>query len=675
MLTRPTIRFMLMAAAASVMLAGGLRAADDDTPKTGAAAPEAAAEATAAEEAAPAGEANPNRITRSGLTIDFQAGPVLGSNEETRDLMEADYGVIKFSITDAASGEPVRGLSPGAWIDLAETSDGKRSQELACKDRIGLYLKGSTGTIPLVDLNSYFIMVMNEDATISVVDPNVMIAGIGNMFYTQVILPRPGGDWVQTKDQTRLFVTMPRADALAVVDTEAFRLIDQVKTGAEPVRVALQNDERYVWVANNAKGKMGGVTVIDAHTYEVVKDIETGQGHHEIAFTGDDRYALVTNRSDGTVSVIDVGKLEKVKDIRVGQVTMSIGYSSLGKSFYVADGATGKIAVIDGESLEITTRIDAKPGLGPMTVSRDGRWVLVTNASADLLHVVDTSSNKVAHDLPVKGKPYQVSVTRAFAYVRALENERISLIELAKLEQPGTPPIVQVPIGAKKPAEASSISIADSIVEAAGEAGVIAVSPAEDTLSFYMEGMNAPMGTFKSHGHKPRAVIVTDRALNETEPGVYSAKTQIPTAGRYDVALVIDSPPILNCFSFEAKVNPAMKREFKPLGVEYEIEDRTVPADADFTMRFRLTDPETESPQTGLEDVRVLFYRAPGTDRTEVAAREVGDGLYEAVLPIRKAGAYYVYIESRSKNSPYGELPYLTLRAVAKPAGTGQTGG
>ena len=99
---------------------------------------------------------------------------------------------------------------------------------------------------------------LNEDATISVVDPNVLIAGVGDMFFSQIILPRPGADWAQSTNQKRVFVSMPRADRLGVVDTETFQLISQVKTGPEPVRVALQPDQRYVWTGYNAKGEEGG---------------------------------------------------------------------------------------------------------------------------------------------------------------------------------------------------------------------------------------------------------------------------------------------------------------------------------------------------------------------------------------------------------------------------------
>jgi hypothetical protein len=43
-----------------------------------------------------------------------------------------------------------------------------------------------------------------------------------------------------------------------------------------------------------------------------------------------------------------------------------------------------------------------------------------------------------------------------------------------------------------------------------------------------MEGMNAPMGNYKTYGHQARAVTVVDRSLKEVEPGVYAGKVRIP---------------------------------------------------------------------------------------------------------------------------------------------------
>ena len=61
-----------------------------------------------------------------------------------------------------------------------------------------------------------------------------------------------------------------------MIDTESFKLISQVQTGSEPVRVAIQPDQRYVWVGNNAKGDEGGVTVVDTESLEVAAELKTG---------------------------------------------------------------------------------------------------------------------------------------------------------------------------------------------------------------------------------------------------------------------------------------------------------------------------------------------------------------------------------------------------------------
>ena len=115
----------------------------------------------------------------------------------------------------------------------------------------------------MIDLNSYFILVMNRDNTIAVIDPITGVKGITKL-YAQVYLKQPGADWAKSDDQRRLFVTMPRADAVAVVDTDTFKVVRNVDAGKNPVRIARQPDGKYLWVGNNADtDSESGVTVID----------------------------------------------------------------------------------------------------------------------------------------------------------------------------------------------------------------------------------------------------------------------------------------------------------------------------------------------------------------------------------------------------------------------------
>ena len=162
------------------------------------------------------------------------------------------------------------------------------------------------------------------------------------------------------EDEKRMFVSMPVADAVAVLDLERFTVTNNLRAGDNPQRVVLQHDQKYLWVGNDSrKPNASGVTVIDSADLETVAFIATGAGHHEIAFSEGDRLAFVSNRDGGTVTVIDVQKLEKVADIATGEKPISIAFSSLGQALYVADGKDGSIAVIDPKSMAIRARIQA----------------------------------------------------------------------------------------------------------------------------------------------------------------------------------------------------------------------------------------------------------------------------------------------------------------------------
>jgi YVTN family beta-propeller protein len=604
-------------------------------------------------------------ITRQGISIEFTATPAAGRSMSGEEIFAADYVDMAFRVTDANSGRPLKGQFPGAWMDMSKSWEGDQSLDSSCKERVGSYLSGALGIRPLIDLNSYFILVMNRDNTITVIDPITGVKGITKL-YAQINLKQPAADWAKTGDEKWLFVTIPRADTVAVVDTDTFKVTRNIDAGKKPMRIALQPDGRYLWVGNNAEeASESGVTVIDIDKLAVAEFIPTGKGHHEIVFSEDSRTAFVSNRVDGSVSVIDINRLKKIKDIDTGPLPISLDFSSLSKSLYVADSNKGEISVIDGRSFKKVAGISAKPGLGPLRFSQDGRWAVAVNSKEDVAYVIDPATNTIAHTIAVGKQPYQVAFSRSFAYVRSLDTERVSMIDLSELGKPGTVPVVTFGAGAKAPAKAKDISIADAIVEAPGEAAVMVVSPADLTVYYYMEGMNAPMGNFRNYGHMPRAVQVVDRSMQEREPGVYASTVRIPEAGTYEVAFLLDSPSVLHCFEVSARPNPLLEPKGPPVIVEYLNEQRWVKVGEAVRLRFRLTDRRTDKPRTDLKDVLVAYFAAPGGRRTQVAASHTGDGVYEANLPLAKSGAYYVYVASASAKVKFGDLNFMTLVASA----------
>jgi len=620
-----------------------------------------AADAPKAQGPATEGSA-PNRYVREGIVIEFSVAAA--QDAKSRELMEGQFADLRFKLTDEASGQPLRGNSPGAWLDIGSHIQGQPGAEVkSCRDKVALYMRGIVGLRPMLDLNSYYVAVLNRDASISIIDPLVSLARATSTL-ARIQIARPGADWVKSADGKRIYVSMPFAGQVAVIDADNFTVASNIDAGRSPTRVYLQPDGRYLWVGNDAKvSDVSGVTVIDTHTLKPVKRLLTGTGHHEIAVSEDNRVAFVTNRDAGTVSLIDVRELKILRQVKLGGVPISVGYSTLSGAAYVADGKEGRLTVLAGRDFEPLKRIALKPGVGPLRFTPDGRYAFIVNTSEDLVHVIDTSSNELLHDIPVSGQPFQVAFTRAFAYVRSLSDERVAMINLLSVGRGNKPTVQFFAAGSTPPKAGGELPLADTLAPAIGDAAVMVVNPADNTVYYYMEGMNAPMGSYQSYGASARAVTVIDRSLKETEPGVYTSKVRIPVAGRYDVAFLLESPRLVNCFSLEAKEDPLLAAQRKRIVVEYLVKSREVPLGKTVPVRFKVM-TEGGEPQAGLRDLRVLSFLVPGQHRNETLAREVEPGVYEATLAIPEHGAYSVRVASKQLNKDFKDLATLTLHTA-----------
>src|SRR6185503_13877373 len=540
------------------------------------------------------------------------------------ELMEAREALVRFKINDKATKTPLSGVKPSVW--LSQRGENETDQQ-ACREKVQSFLQGSLRSRPDVDLNTYYLLALNDEANISVIDP---LLGFGSSkLLTLVMLKSPGKDWVQKSSDEKLFVSMPLVNQIAVVDTSTWKVVTNIDTGMKPTRVRLQPDERYLWVGNDA----GGVTVIDTTTLKVVGQIATGNGHHELAFSGDNRFAFVTNEQDGTLSVIDIQKLAKVKDLKVGAPATSVAFSKLANALYLVNGADGSITVVDTRSQQIATRIQAKPGIKNLRFAPGSRWGFVPNTKENVVYVVDASTNRIAQTITVDKGPDQVTFTDTFAYVRSLGSTEVNMIRLSTLT--GQPDIAKFPGGQTAPEEASVESSADVMVPAPEGSSVLVANPADGIIYYYSEGMAAPMGSFQNYRRRPRAVMVVDRSLREVTTGVYTTTTKLPKSGVYDVAFLLDSPRITHCFTAEAKPNPEVPREKKvAVRIEYLNKDKQLRVGEDYKLRFKLVDTTTSRPKSDVSDMRVLTMLSSGAWQKRDFAKSVGEGVYELDIKV-----------------------------------------
>ena len=112
-------------------------------------------------------------------------------------------------------------------------------------------------------------------------------------------------------------------------------------------------------------------------------------------------------------------------------------------------------------------------------------------------------------------EPYQLTFTKAYAYVRGLASPKVTMINLSSLGE-GRSPIVQgFEAGPAAPRQAGDLPLAQGLSVSRDDNSVFVVNPVDNTTYFYAEGMNAPMSGYNNRGHQARAAIVIDRSLRE----------------------------------------------------------------------------------------------------------------------------------------------------------------
>ncbi|BCR04427.1 hypothetical protein DESUT3_14960 [Desulfuromonas versatilis] len=613
----------------------------------------------------PQGETSSDEFIHKGVRVEFSIEPDEEARRESRTVREAEIAEIKFRITDAKSGAPISPLEPAVWVNLVKERQ-KDEEKLSCKDQIGLYLQGMLGFQADIDLNKFYMLVLNDDKSISVVDPILGVNGITQL-YALITLKGRGEDWTTSENQKYLFVTMPEIGQVAKIDLETFKVVATLQAGSNTVRIALQPDGRYIWVGNNgADREKSGVTVINANDFSVAGFIPTGAGHHEIAFSNDSLFAYVTNSEESTLSVIDTQALKKTKDLKVGERPVALYFSELSRSAYVAAEADGSLTIVDGSTQEIRETLPLDPGLIALRFAPGDRWGFIANSLTNKVYILDASSQSVAHSLEIGNKPHQVVFTESFAYVRSLGTAELTLIPLKQLTRETLPGLQTIPIGTLPPGQYPLTSVADAIVPTGEYYTVLAVNPADRLVYYYMEGMNAAMGSFPTYGRVPRAVRVVDRSMQEKQRGVYSAKLRIPKEGKYDVAFLIDSPWVYNCFAFTAEPNPNLSRPKvdEPPRLEVLSNQLNFPVGRDFNLRFALKRRSGDLPLTGIPDVSLLVTRPPGNWQSRLQAKPLEDGTYEANIRADRPGVYSVYFAVPSLNFDYRQLPYIFLTAT-----------
>jgi YVTN family beta-propeller protein len=601
------------------------------------------------------------RVEQGGLVLEAGVSRVGSADQPDVPLRSGDSVTVRFQVTDQ-SGRAISGAFPNAWMVLRGTGTALAANpDGHCRLVLHRLQISSLPDQAEVDLNSFVVLALNEDATISVIDPRSGFGG--TRLLGLVALDGVGEDWVQLADQERLAVTVPQADTIDIVDMRAWNgPVRRLDVGARPRRIALQPDRSFFWADTvDPAGGTAHVVAVNADTLAVVGRVPVGEGPHDLAFSDDSRFLFVANAGAGTVSVVDVAALAPAAEIATGPRPVSLAYSELARAVYVADAEDGSVTVIDARSHTIRSRIAGPPGIVQVAFAPGGRYAFIVNKRAGTVTIIDSAVDRAVHTIDSVQAPDQVRFTSTMAFVRQTTTATVMMLPLDQLAaEPGKLPVLGFPGGSNSPASQEWPSSAASIESVAGDRAVLVANAGDREIYYYQEGLAVPMGSFSNYKRQPRAVTVVRRDLRESAPGVYQTNVELGRPGSYDLVFRLNQPPLYHCFPFEVVAASARQARQPPRVAPASLFD-TVPAGRPVSLSFIVTDAATGAPVDDLTDLTVLVMTPAWQVR--LVAQPLGAGRYGVTLAVPLPGRYAVVTSSADAGIDHQPMPWLNVVA------------
>lgn len=457
----------------------------------------------------------------------------------------------RVQVQDQASLTPLASRKMMTWFEKAESTEELGSKQ--CKESIRSHLAGELTTQSAVSLNAWHLYAMNDDNSISVINPQLGFSK--TKLKNLITLAGYPVDWVLVPERDKLFVSIPAKSLVAVVDAFKGRILQNVEVGRKPVRLLAPAGSPFVFIGDDDSDH---VYLLDRTTLKVSGSLEVGEGHKEFIHkpnAQDDRaFVFATSGTKLVEFDLKTGRMVTEQPIAGGTVS---GHFA-GDTLILANEKTGQVSIGKGHLVSHEGSLDLSPGIAPMAVSRDGRWVFIAHPKQGIVTIIDPAKRQIRDVVTGLSNPDQIQMSDQYAYIRSLGKTGMTLVQLASLDSVNAPSISEIQIGVKEAALADDVGIASAFAQSPDGSGMLIASPSDKNIYFYQEGMMAPIGTFKNYSRQPRSIIVADWSLHETAAGNYETQVMFPTSGLYDVFVLVSDPRVGSCFKIKVPENMAM---------------------------------------------------------------------------------------------------------------------
>lgn len=195
----------------------------------------------------------------AGIRVAFTLSPLKPDTAKPAAGRDAAFA---FVLNTGNSNTPLRGAKPAAW--LVPHAPGASLDERQCRRVAATFARGASLAVPAVDLNTFYVLALGGDASVSVIDPRIGFGG--SRLIGLATFDASAADWALTPNQAILAVAEPSVDQVALIDPVDWSIKAKIAVPSA-TRLALTPDGRLLLASYRAAsgGNEGesGVALVD----------------------------------------------------------------------------------------------------------------------------------------------------------------------------------------------------------------------------------------------------------------------------------------------------------------------------------------------------------------------------------------------------------------------------
>jgi YVTN family beta-propeller protein len=256
---------------------------------------------------------------------------------------------------------------------------------------------------------------------------------------------RPGQLSTEVKDfPNRVYVPNSESNTVDVIDPNTFKIVDHFPVGRQPQHVVPSYDLKTLYATNDLGNTLtpidprtgkpsapipvedpynmyftpdGRFAIVvaerlqrldfrDAHTMHLERSLPVPcKGVDHMDFSADGRYLIASCEFAGAVLKVDVANQAVMGRLLLknGGMPQDVKVSPDGKVFYVADQVAGGVFMVDGETFKDIGFLPTGRGAHGLYVSRDSKFMYVSNRREGSISVVDFATRAVSTTWHIPG--------------------------------------------------------------------------------------------------------------------------------------------------------------------------------------------------------------------------------------------------------------------------------